>query len=292
MKKFDSYPIYINFTKKVEGLPELLSMNFETVPDLPSSESRQYEDEIARLLTLICSTRIGKFVLDSLNPGKKYWVVPFELMPVQDASAVTWLASRDEGGGVRVYFTPANYRGQVASGDLRFSDDDILFHEFVHAYRFGQEGWVKRVDKSMNPDEYRDAEEFVALQLQNVYLSERRSNRFYLNYKSQHRASKSWAYQNIANDPEVLRALRFWVQRDPLVAAVASWSIAAAPFNAFRDEPYLERIYHVQHDFPTRQLPDFLTDEDRKRFKQRERKWLKKCLDSGILWRVFPFGVA
>jgi hypothetical protein len=279
MKKFDSYPIYINFTKKVEGLPELLSMNFETVPDLPSSESRQYEDEIGRLLTLICSTRIGKFVLDSLNPGKKYWVVPFELSPFQNAQAATWLASRDEGGGVRVYFTPANNRGDVASGDLRFSDDDVLFHEFVHAYRFGQDGWEKRVDKSMNKDEYTDAEEFVALQLQNVYLSQRRSNRFYLNYRSQRRASKSWAYQAIANDPEVLRALRFWVQRDPLVAGVASWGVLAAPFNAFRDGPSLERIYHLQHDFPNRQLPNFLTDEDRKRFERREKEWLRKRLN-------------
>jgi hypothetical protein len=121
----------------------------------------------------------------------------------------------------------------------------ILFHEMIHAYRDGRLGFfgMIRVGGFEGYSDPNGAEEFFALQMQNVYLWQRGGHYFYASYDNRARVSKDGAYQILAGDPMVLSAFRYFLSNDPLAATVASWKHPANSYNPWRDLPVLERIY-------------------------------------------------
>jgi hypothetical protein len=125
----------------------------------------------------------------------------------------------------------------------------------IHAYRIGQVGFGGQKDVRMN--DYRTAEEFFALHMQNVYLANRGSRRFYHSYRSLRSVSKGTAYQYFAQDAEVLMAFRYFVDHDRLAAAVARWMHPADSFNPWRDQPVLERMYLAAVGAGVNRLPPF-----------------------------------
>jgi hypothetical protein len=205
----------------------------------PNRQARDYEDRVYQLLRLIKSTRPGQLLLDSLNRSHNYWVVPKHNFGVECyCMAVTFPGPPKGGGGIRVYISPEQL-GMVQ--DRFLGADDILFHELVHAYRIGKVGWGGQNKQPMR--DYKDAEEFFALHMQNVYLGYRGGHRFYRDFYSLRSVSKGTAYEYFTSDVEVLMAFKYYLTKDPVLApAVASWTQPADSFNPFRDYPNLERI--------------------------------------------------
>jgi len=261
MRKFEKYPIYINHPGRWEEVRRRQRDHFVDKGDYkmmtwldytgkrlyeimedksPSMESREYEHQVYRLLMLIGSTKVGKLLFDSLNPNVRHWIVPLDYLDKAECecAAYTFPGRPEEGGGIRVYFNPTDFN---RSHRRWFSADDILFHELVHAYRDGRIGYHKGNRKTMN--EYDTAEEFLALHMQNVYLANRGSQRFYRSYRLRQSVSKSTAYQYFVGDAEVLMAFRHFVDHDPLAKAVARWMHPPDSFNPWRDQPVLERLY-------------------------------------------------
>jgi hypothetical protein len=81
---------------------------------------------------------------------------------------------------VRVYFGPSDFKPSASKKNW-MTPADGLFHELVHAYQMGRIGYNPS-PKSMN--EYTSVNEFFALHMQNVYLADCGSCRFYRDYRS------------------------------------------------------------------------------------------------------------
>lgn len=260
MRQFQSYPVFVNDPGRWEkvrqrqrdefaeqGDEKMTSWLDWTGKDLyatledktPSPESREYENRVYKLLMLIGSIRPGRLVLDSMSPKVKHWIVPFDSFDKKtcDCSAFTFPGGGRD--GVMVHFSPT--WNPSANPSKRYTGDDILFHELVHAYKIGTVGY------DPNPPELHDGtsiEEYMALQLQNIYLSYRGGTFFYHSYADPHGMSKVQAYESYAKDPEVLGLFRFLLNTDPLVKEVATWARPDS-FNPWRDLPGLEQRYRA-----------------------------------------------
>ena len=276
MKKFEPYPIYVNHPgrwekarfrqmdyfeskgdfKMVSWLEYTAKRLYEITEDkAPGPESVFYERAVIQLLRLISSTRVGKLLFDSLNRNLEYWIVPKDFSDDKycGCGAYTFPGKPDEGGGIRMYFNPTDFNSLTKRWQ---GADDILFHEMVHAYRMGRVGYdVVNFAKPMNDN--KDAEEFFALQMQNVYLASRGGRRFYRTYKRLEPVTKDTAYQYFVNDAEVLMAFRYFVENDPLAATVSRWMHPPDSFNPWRDHTVLERLYISNASLGINRLPPF-----------------------------------
>jgi hypothetical protein len=215
---------------------------FEITEDKPQRpESVEYEKQVYLQLQLIKATTIGRVLLDSLVTTTRVWIVPLDLLDKAECKcgAYTFPGKPNEGGGVRVYYNPSDHR---PSEERWRGADDILFHELVHAYRMQLVGY-DAVNKARTMNTYQDVEEFFALQMQNVYLSNRGARRYYKNYPRIKSVSKDTAYQDFAGDAEVLMVFRHFVERDPLATKVSKWMSPPDSFNPWRDQNVLERMY-------------------------------------------------
>lgn len=261
MRKFDSYPIWINHPgiweetrqrqrdhfveigdyKMMSWLDYTGKRIYEITEDItPGAIEIAYENLVYQQLRLIARTRIGRLLLGSLNPGVKYWILPLDLIDRLDCTcgAYTFPGHPREGGGIRIYYNPTDFN----SPEKRWiGSDDILFHELVHAYRNGSVGYdVVNAAEPMRDNT--NAEEFFALQMQNVYLAGRGAARFYRTYNGLESVSKGSAYQYLAGEPEAGRVLRQFVNTDPVAGKVAGWRDSPDSFNPFRDHLVLERL--------------------------------------------------
>lgn len=260
MRQFAPYPIYINYadhwedvrqgqiqefraksdTKMVNWLQGTGKQLYEIMEEQRQTKAaKDYEDQVFDLLqSRIALTTMGKVLLGSLNRNLRYWILPLdaENKRLCQCSAATYPGAPKEGGGIRVYFNPKDWTGEWET------PDDVLFHELVHAYRMGRIGY-EALNKTPMSD-YDDGEEFLALQLQNMYLADRHSQRFYLAYKRPWlNGSKDEAYQHYANNSEVPAAFRYFRDNEPLATAVSHWKAPVNGFNPWRDQPMIEQNY-------------------------------------------------
>jgi hypothetical protein len=262
MKKLDNYPIYVNHPGRWEDVRLRQRDHFVDQGDYhmmtwldytgkrlyeimedknPRPESVAFENAVIQLLRLIGSTRIGKLLFDSLDKNEKYWIIPLDYLDRKECAcaAYTFPGAPKERGGIRMYFNPTDFNRSAKKWK---SGDDVLFHELVHAYRMSSVGYdTVNAARSMNENE--DTEEFFALQMQNIYLTQRKATRYYRTYKYLDSVSKDRAYQSVASDSEVLMVLRYYLDSDDLAKAVARWMHPPESFNLFRDHPVLERMY-------------------------------------------------
>jgi hypothetical protein len=262
MRKLEGYPIYVNHAGRYEAARRQQLYEFarkgdkqmvdwltwtgrrlyEIIEDKrPGPQAQVFEGEVMKLLRWILATKVGKLLFDALDPEIRYWIIPlWDESKCKCGGAYTFPGHPKEGGGIRIYFNPL---GAEARKERRWiTSDDVLFHELVHAYRMGHAGY-HTVNAAKPVRDNTDAEEFLALQLQNVYLGHRGSTRFYRSYSSLQPVSKDSAYQYLSTEAEALMALRYWVEKDELVTDVSRWLQPPQSFNPFRDQAVLERIW-------------------------------------------------
>ena len=283
MKKFESYPIYINHPGRWEEVRRKQREYFAQKKDLhmfrwlgdsakrlyevtedtaPSKESQDYENQVYELLKVIVSTQAGRLLFGSFNRNVNHWIVPLDLLDkkvCQGCEAFTFPGAPKEGGGVRVYFSPTDFNPSAVKKNW-ITISDILFHELVHAYQMGRTGYNPS-PKSMN--DYTSVDEFLALHMQNVYLADRGSCRFYRDYRTLLHVSKDTAYQHLASDAEALMAFRWFVETDCLANKVSRVMHPASSFNPWRDQPVLERMFLNEGGLVgLERLPQFYTRGD------------------------------
>lgn len=261
MRRFLRYPIYVNHPGRYEEarrrqIAEFAAKKdlhmfrwlqstgknlFETIEDpYPPPEAVSYEGAVIDALKVIVTTQIGRLVVSALDPHIRYSIHPRLNADGTgcQCGAFVFPGAPKEGGGIRVYYNPTEFNAPLRRWIGR---DDVLFHELVHAYRMGR--WSYEIVNSA-PDmlNWDDREEFVATQMQNVYLSQRGGNHFYRSYPRLERSDKGTAYRSLAEDQEALGQLNFLVNMDSLIASVAGWATPATSFNAFRDRNVLGRM--------------------------------------------------
>jgi hypothetical protein len=267
MIHYKPYPIYINYsTLKAHALRtmdefqrkgDLHMMKFmrkmanEDLEILPSNpptrESTAYEQAVCRQIRIIESTVIGRLLLGLLSKNVKIWIVPID----EDfagvyckcmAATTPGVLDARQGGGVRVRYNVEDYEFK----DFFITPDAALFHELVHAYRSARVGFSGLSWKKM--DEYKTEEEFLAVQLHNVYIACRGGQRFnrshdYISVQ----LSKDAAYKHIAADWQALAALRHYLEHEPLTRQVAN--LGPLGFNPWRDYTQLQAEWDRAHPY-------------------------------------------
>lgn len=278
MKKFREYPIWMNYPEgweqvrlrqrddfvdkgdyhMMEWLDDIGKGLYATMPDdNPSATSLRYDQQVFEALTLIASNQLGSFLLDSLDTSKTYWILPLEEVEKKscNCAAYTFPGQPKERGGERIYFNPTDFNRNMLK---RYSADDVLFHELVHAYRDAELGYSKTNSKALNkamlPD-YTTMEEFLALQLQNIYLAFRKDTAFYHSYLRSQAISKNDAYKMFENDPRILGVFRYFLENEPIVQQMTNLTLPDDAYNPWRDLEDLEKAYLKK--FPGKRLIKF-----------------------------------
>jgi hypothetical protein len=189
----------------------------------PTRESLNYEKNVTKQLDIIRSTAIGNLLLDSIKSSVKVWIL-LDQSGGHAAATTPGALGDDKGGGVRLYYEPDGFDPKMEY----YTPDDVLFHELVHAYRASK---GEHFSKALA--EYETAEELLAIQMQNVYMSVRRKKKFYRSHSNPTLVTKNDAYAAIASDRDTLDAFNYFRRHELLAVKVAG--MAAPPYNSWRD---------------------------------------------------------
>jgi hypothetical protein len=169
---------------------------------------RQYLDEVRTHFKLLKSLLMGKALLTEISrTNKRVRIVPYWNFLKPSADTAPWDGASETTGGADVWIAatakgtaawldgagrPVIGSGAGTNAEIRYTPrmyhssagpertpDRILFHEFVHASRL-MKGVFFRMPAGNG---YDDLEEYIAIILSNIYLSEKRQEVFVGNHK-------------------------------------------------------------------------------------------------------------
>ena len=213
-------------------------INEVTIDARPSEAQKNYENAVVGQLATVYSNPVGKMVIDQLDLiGEEVWIIPFEIGNTNDCgcAAFTFPGDPKARGGNRIYYDPRWY----ASGNKWIGSDDVLLHELVHAYRMARLGYFHLKEKPIN--NFENGEEFLATQIQNVYLGYGGSSLFYKTYSPLTRSPKTDVYDFISHNEGTLAAFRYFIDTERIARIISRWP--APQFNPFRDFGDLNSAY-------------------------------------------------
>jgi hypothetical protein len=209
---------------------------WQVIDDLESKYKKEiaaYQNAIRNTLTTISRTSIGKRLLDLFGSSQKTYIIPQDY----DGPAKTQLATDEQGGGIRIMFSPQQFANvYVGPASVGSAVEDTLFHELVHAMRYSQDRFFPR--HLLNWDFNNNSEEFIAEQFANVYHSSRGESDFYSTYRGEYRRKKQM-YQYLEEDAELVMALKFYLKTEPLAKFAAN--LKQPDYNPFRDFNEIEK---------------------------------------------------
>jgi hypothetical protein len=260
MRKFAGYPIVINYNLHTQlryrstetRLHEAgryqeerqRSIQTNTTSDstiennLWKRELDQYESTIDQCLRKVCGNPVGRMVLGLLNKQTTVWIIPKSDTDLKQCScSQTWPLNYD-------IPKDGSFARGVGSGDtvIQFRaelGDDTLFHELVHAYRYSYKKFHP-MTISVRSDRLsasQSTEEFLAHQMENIYLSQ--SHRpLTMDYQWAWVSDKKTIYDFLLENSDMLQTLKYFMRHEYL-AMLAAHSFAT-DYNPFRDYAALE----------------------------------------------------
>ena len=227
------------------------AIRLELVEDLDSkyrAEIEAYETAVRRILTIIAHTSVGSKLLSMIRADAKIFIIPADwTQPLATTSSMP----QEEGGGIRIHFNPTVFR-RVFISDRRAPADeaeDTLFHELVHAMRMSNDRYGGR---TLMDEAFGNTEEFIATQFENVFHAARRRSDVYGTYRGGY-LKRNEMYQYLIQDPQLIRALKFFLQTEPL--AKAAVMLHQPEYNPFRDYKALEK--RALKQFSVNRFEDF-----------------------------------
>src|SRR5580704_10569883 len=200
MRKFAQYPIVVNYNLHTQLRSEAeqmrlhkarqyeaerqVSIKTNTISDskiennLWKQEIDQYEATVCKCLQKIDSNPVGRMVLGLINKQTTVWIIP-----KSDADLKKCFCSQMGPLKYDLQMDGSFARG-AGSGDtvIQFRPelgDDTLFHELVHAYRYSYKKFQPmtiyyRVEQTPGTQKAQSTEEFLAHQMENIYMSQGR----------------------------------------------------------------------------------------------------------------------
>lgn len=209
---------------------------------LAGGAATTYKNKVTEHLTWIYRTRVGKILLDCI----RYHGLPVEIRPYPGTDCNSNGGWRVSGGGdVRGYveYSPDTFSLHGACPVNRTAPnrgllwDEVLFHELVHAFRGVSKKWNK-VRLGAGLVRYDDTEEFYAVLITNIYISDR-SNKIKTGLRADHKslnplqADLAAPFGFFASSSQVLPLVRQFVTENHGMAIMLAH--ADAPFNPIAD---------------------------------------------------------
>jgi hypothetical protein len=213
--------------------------DWQLIEDIDSKyahEIRAYENAIRRILTNIAATRVGTILLNTIraNPTQaKIWIIPANWT---DPTAKTLQYTEAQGGGIRIQFNPTAF-GRDA--------EPTLVHELVHAKRYAWNEFNSQPfeDREVNQEFRSSSEEFVATQVENIYIASRKLSAKYNSYYGAPRDKRAM-YAFFAERPDFPIALKYFLERDQMVKQMAG--LKNPEYNPFRDLEQIRKAAGIQ----------------------------------------------
>lgn len=204
-----------------------------------SGEIVKFENTIRVYLDKIAATEVGRCLLSHLNRSEKVYIVPDPYL--KKVAQTKWSDTRHEGGGLRLRVNPEDWVGYL---------DDLLAHELTHAVRFSNNRIsAKMLLKSGQAGNFSGdpVEEFMATQVANLYRSAIGKKQFHASYSSDPNGKpilqdKGTIYGDFIKYPEIIMALKFCRDNEPLISQLSKLPLQNPEFNPFRDVAVLERM--------------------------------------------------
>lgn len=194
--------------------------------------AKLYEEDVRALLQAhILPTEIGTALFKLLPKDMTIWIVRFDELAQESfgvCNAITSQMTSRLSDGVRILFSPETW-AYTACGKLPgYRADETLLHEMVHAVRLARFGFEGTNHEPLRMN--KDHEEFLAVQMTNVYRSEKKAKTFNHAYMTSALGTQAEVERTLASMDFVTALESF--SDDPFVAAVAGIN---TPFNPFRD---------------------------------------------------------
>ena len=261
MIQYRTYPIYIVYSrhkqqstfevaydylqqgqdKTYENIAVKGMSRLEITDDEPaySGERIKFENTIKVYLDKLSDSEVGRCILSHINRAEKTWIIPDPFL--KKVAQTKWSDTRKEGGGLRVRVNPEDWVGYL---------DDLLAHELTHAVRFTNNRISpKMLLKSGLAGNFSGdpVEEFMATQVTNIYRSSIGKKQLFASYSHDPNGKpilqdKGTIYGDFIKYPELIMALKFCRDNEPLVARLAKLPLKHPEFNPFRDISVLERM--------------------------------------------------
>jgi len=216
--------------------------DWQLIEDLDSKyshEIRMYEQKIRTLLTNIAATRVGAILLNTIQKNTtnaKVWIIPANW---DGPTAKTLQYTSLEGGGIRIHFNPTAFGADA---------EPTLVHELVHAKRFAWNEFnsQKFDDKGVNGEFRSSSEEFVATQVENIYIASRKLSSKYSSYYGPQR-NKRAMYQFFAERPDLAIAVKYFLDKDRMIKEMSH--LKNPEYNPFRDVEQIRKAAGIDPHF-------------------------------------------
>lgn len=208
--------------------------------------AKAYDSHVFDLLTRIKHTESGHALLTCLPKKFPIWIIPYDSLNQRvfaKLAAVTQLKNNNRPEeGVKIQYSPGMWCAMSCGQPAMQRADEVLFHELVHACRNGTFG-----HKHLNSTEVTDNgnyEEFLAFQMQNVFLSETGEDKLWLQYESSQKGSPQELELFLYTAEDTMAALEYYTRvMDPLVMLIRR--LTKPKYNPFRD---LDRLRKARAD--------------------------------------------
>jgi len=143
---------------------------------LAAAAGATYKNKVTEHLTWIYRTKVGKILLDCIRFHHK----PVEIRPYTGGDCNARGGGENAGGNFRgfVSYSPDTFSLHGACSATHSNPnrglywDEILFHELVHVFRNVSGKW-NQTSLTGGLTQYDDTEEFVAVMVTNIYISDR-----------------------------------------------------------------------------------------------------------------------
>ena len=258
MIQFRTYPIYIVYSrnkqqsvfdvaydylregddKLYENIATKGMSRLEITDDDPAyrGERIKFENTIKVYLDKLAGTEVGRCILDHLNRAEKVWILPDPFL--KKVAQTKWSDTRNEGGGLRVRVNPEDWVGYL---------DDLLAHELTHAVRYTNNRISPKMLAQGGNFSGDSVEEFMATQVANLYRSSLGKKQLFASYVSDENGKpilkdKGTIYSEFIQYPEIIMALKFCRDNEPLISRISKLPLKHPEFNPFRDVAVLERM--------------------------------------------------
>ncbi|HEX2890780.1 hypothetical protein [Vineibacter terrae] len=198
----------------------------------PRAPAQRYEEDIRALIEAhLLRTEIGKTLFGMLPKDLRIWIIPYDSMAQTSfgaCNAITSQMSSRLSDGVRILYSPETWAYSACGRLPGYRADETLFHEMVHACRLARFGFEGNNHEPLRDN--KDHEEFLAVQMSNVYRSEGNAKTFNHAYMTSKLGTQAEVERTLSA-PDFVKAIEGFLD-DPFVAAVAKINTA---FNPFRD---------------------------------------------------------
>lgn len=198
-----------------------------------------YKMKVNQHLNLIYGTKVGRILFDCI----RFHGLPVDISPYTGVgcnSGGGWTTAAGTRQGFATYspdtFAPHG-ACSAALGTSGRLGHEILFHELVHAFR-GVSGKWNKVALGLNMSRYTDSEEFLAVMLTNIFISDG-SNKKKSSLRADHTDYQSLAPDFVApfsffeSSTLVLPLVKKFVEENHGLAIMLAHS--HAPFNPIAD---------------------------------------------------------